>query len=103
MCTYTLLVPSDYNRGALGRVTFTPGGPDEMTIQLRVLPDGNLEFNETFMLGLQLIGGVMTQVGPRNRAEVTIINDDCKITLFMKKLELMCMLYSCTSVLPRCS
>ena len=81
-----ILGTSDYNlREAVGQVEFTPGGPDEITVQLRVRPDRILEFNETFPLALRLLPASVTaggQVGLRNRAEVTIINDDCKNTIF---------------------
>ena len=52
-----------------------------MTIQLRVRADENLELDETFTLRLSLPSGAMVQAGPRNTAEVTIINDDSKTTL----------------------
>ena len=84
--TNILLAPSDYNQQAAGQITFTPGGPDEMTIRLRVRPDQVLELNETFTLRLSLPPSSITaggQLGLRDAAEVTIINDDCK-TLFIK-------------------
>ena len=64
-------------------MTFTPGGPTEVTTQLRVLNDDRLEFDETFPLILQLTPAAVTaggQLGLRREAEVTIINDDSKNT-----------------------
>ena len=105
LCTYISLVPSDYFTEAAGQITFTPGGPDEMTIQLRVRADQNLELNETFTLRLSLPSASIAaggQLGLREAAEVTIINDDCKTTFFIKiNLNYNVTSHSCTSVLPR--
>ena len=76
-----ILAPSDFNRNAAGQVTFTPGGPNEITTQLSVRDDRTLELNETFTLRLALPPASITaggQLGLKNAAEVTIINDDCK-------------------------
>ena len=70
-----------------GTVTFTPGGPTEVTTQLRVLNDDRLQFDETFPLILQLTPVAVTaggQLGLRREAEVTIINDDSKNSMCSK-------------------
>ena len=64
-------------------VTFSPGDPNEKTAAFSVNNDRILEVNETYFLNLRLtqpavIGGA--RLGPRDRAEVTIIDDDSKIT-----------------------
>lgn len=70
-------------------MTFTPGGPNEETTQLRVLRDSILELNETYTLALQLTPASVAagaQLGLKNQAKVTIINDDGKITMLFSKL-----------------
>lgn len=60
---------------------FTPGGPDEMTIQLQVNDDTTLEADEILLLSLSLAPAAMEsggRLGPRNEARVTIVNDDSK-------------------------
>ena len=50
-------------------------------------PDEVLEFNEIFTLRLSLLPASVTaggHLGLRDAAEVTIINDDGKTTLFLK-------------------
>lgn len=67
----------------MGEIVFTPGGPNEETVQLSVDADQLLEFNETYLLRLQLPDAsiaVGAQIGKRNEARVTIINDDSKIS-----------------------
>lgn len=64
-------------------MTFSPGGPNEITQTFSVTNDNVLEVNETYFLSLRLtqpavIGGA--RLGARDRAEVTIIDDDSKIT-----------------------
>ena len=62
-------------------MTFTPGGPAQVTTQLSVLNDDRLEFDETVPLRLQLTAAAITaggQLGLRREAELTIINDDSK-------------------------
>jgi len=61
-------------------VTFRPGDPDEMTVELTVRDDNILERDEIFFINLQLAstdtGG---QLGARNSAVGTVINDDSKL------------------------
>ena len=69
------------------RVTFTPGGPTEVTIQLTVKNDTILEFDETFPIILRLTRAAVLaggQLGLRREAEVTIINDDSKNSMCSK-------------------
>lgn len=102
MYIYTL-DPSDFNRAASGQVTFIPNGPNEITIQLRVREDRILELNETFTLRLALPPASITaggQLGFKNAAEVTIINDDCKTGICESdKLDCSYFIHSCTSIL----
>ena len=68
--------------GGGARITFVPGGPNEITTQLTVQADEFFERNETFLLDIFLSEAAMLaggRVGPRNQPQVTIINDDCKI------------------------
>ena len=67
-------------------VTFTPGGPDEVMIQLSVLRDTVLEANETYTLLLALtslsqMAGI--NIGRKHQAQVTIINDDSKTACYI--------------------
>ena len=64
-----------------GQITFTPGGPDEITTQLQVEDDSTLEANETLLLTLSLTPAAVergVRIGTRNESRVTIINDDGK-------------------------
>jgi len=68
-------------------VRFSPKDPDKKVVQIDVIPDTILEVNETYSLRLELSdvanrSGV--QIGKRNQAQVTIINDDSKITELIK-------------------
>ena len=84
---FIYLVPSDYDQAIAGTVTFTPGGPDEITTQLRVLNDDRLEFDETVILTLRLSSAAITaggQLGLRSQAELIILNDDSKTTMYLK-------------------
>ena len=72
---------SDYDTRRATAV-FSPGDPDEKTVRLSVRNDNTLEANETYFLQLDLSDAARSagaRLGPRNRAEVTIINDDGKI------------------------
>ena len=63
-------------------MTFVPGGPDEITTQLRVQEDSIFENNETFLLTFFLTPTAIdsgARIGARNESQVTIINDDSKI------------------------
>ena len=63
-------------------MTFTPGGPSEITSQLLVRNDTSLEANETILLALSLNPAAMesgARLGARNQSIVTVINDDGKI------------------------
>lgn len=74
------IAPSDYDPQGV-QVIFTPGGPDEMTIQLQVNDDTTLEADEILLLSLSLAPAAMEsggRLGPRNEARVTIVNDDSK-------------------------
>ena len=64
-------------------VSFNPGDPDENVVQIAVIPDTIFEVNETYSLRLKLSEAANksgVQIGERNQAQVTIINDDSKIT-----------------------
>jgi len=98
---YYILGRRDYSTGERRFVTFTPNGPDEMTVQFSVVNDNDLEFNETFMLELQLLTGLQIAQLGRKEAEVTIINDDCKSTMCLKQQTELILIYSCTTVLPK--
>ena len=79
ICT---IVRFDYSQASIGNVIFTPEGPNEQTVQLSVDEDQFLEFNETYLLRLDLPEASITagaQIGSNNQARVTIINDDSKI------------------------
>jgi len=68
--------------GGGARITFMPGGPNEITTELTVQADDFFELNETFLLNLVLSEPAMLaggRIGARSQSEVTIINDDCKI------------------------
>ena len=104
LCRYILyiyIVPSDYGRDVAGTVTFIPGGPTEVTTQLRILNDDRLEFDETFPIILQLTPAAITaggQLGLRREAEVTIINDDSKISMcFLSCINIILQLNKCCS------
>ena len=76
------IVRFDYSQASTGRITFTPDGPNERTIQLSVDTDQLLELNETYLLRLNLPTASVNagaQIGTINQARVTIINDDSKI------------------------
>ena len=78
----SISVRFDYSLASAGIVTFTPGGPNEHTIQLSVDKDELLELNETYLLALHLSDESIdagAQVGAINQTRVTIINDDSKI------------------------
>lgn len=78
ICTLTI-VSFDYNRP--GVVTFSPGDPDEKTIQLEVIDERTLEGNETLLLIFDLGPAAVAsgaRIGPKNQSRVTIINDDSK-------------------------
>ena len=64
-------------------MTFVPGGPDRITIPLRVREDTNFENDETLLLTfLALTPAAIdsgARIGARNESRVTIINDDSKI------------------------
>ena len=93
------IVTSDYIHG--GQVTFTSGGPNEVTAQLKVWRDQILEFNKTYMLRLQLSSvsaAAGVQLGPNNVTQVTVIDDDCETKCFNMMTELM-LPYRCASVL----
>lgn len=94
-------MPNDFNEGATGQVTFTPGGPNRITTQLRVLNDQTLEFDEMFLLKLSLPSASVTaggQLGLKNTAEVTIINDDCKTKVSKSHKLYVHMQYVCFTV-----
>ena len=75
-------------------MVFSPGDPNEKTVQISVTDDSILEANETYSLQLELTqaavsaGGIL---GPRDRAEVIIVNDDSKTH---RKLYKMTTIYS---------
>ena len=84
---FAYVVPSDYSSALLGIVIFTPGGPNEITTQLRVQSDDRLEDDETVPLMLELSSAAVTtggQIGLRSEAVLTILNDDGKTTMFLK-------------------
>jgi hypothetical protein len=58
--------------GVSQQVDFTPGGPNEITVNIQTTPDALAEFNETFTVRLQPVGG--STVGSPNSAPVTIID-----------------------------
>ena len=63
-------------------MTFIPGGPDEITLQLRVNNDSTFENNETILLTFLLTPTAIdsgAHIGARNESRVTIINDDSKL------------------------
>ena len=63
-------------------MTFVPGGPDEITLQLQVNNDSTFENNETILLTFLLTFAAIdsgARIGARNESRVTIINDDSKI------------------------
>ena len=77
------LAHGDYIYG--GQVTFTSGGPNEVTTQLKVWRDQILELNKTHTLRLQLSSASAAsgiQLGLKNVTQVTVIDDDCKTKLF---------------------
>ena len=79
------IAPSDYDPQDV-QVIFTPGGPNEMTIQLQVNNDATLEANEILLLSLSLSPAAVEsggRLGPRNK---TIINDDSKLNYYNKLL-----------------
>jgi len=62
---------------------FSPGDPNEKTARLSVRNDRILEANETYFLNLGLTTAAVSggaRLGVRDRAGVTIIDDDSKIT-----------------------
>ena len=63
-------------------MTFVPGGPDEITLQLQINKDSRFENNETILLTFLLTPAAIdsgARIGARNESRVTIINDDSKI------------------------
>ena len=63
-------------------MTFVSGGPDEITLQLRVNNDSTFENNETILLTFLLTPTAIdsgAQIGIKNESRVTIINDDSKL------------------------
>ena len=86
------IVRSDYSQVVAGKVTFTPGGPNEQTVPLSVDEDQFLELNETYLLRLHLPDTSINagaKIGTIDKAQVTIINDDSKISEGIH-LQLMC-------------
>ena len=83
-CTVT--DTSDFNTEVVV-VRFSPGDPDEKVVQIAVIPDTILEMNETYSLRLELSDVANrsgAQIGEKNQTQVTIINDDSKITELIK-------------------
>ncbi len=68
----TAIAPSDYT-SASGSLTFNPGDPLTQTITISVLPDTDIELDETFVVELS---NARNATIARERATVTIINDD---------------------------
>lgn len=93
---------TDYSFGSSGKVTFTPGGPMEQTVQLSVDKDQLLELNETYLLRLHLTNASITagaRIGTNNQTRVTIINDDSKFILYVHThtyITLVVFCYVCT-------
>ena len=80
------IVAFDYDQGAQ-QIILTPGGPDEISIQLRIRADAVFERNETLLLiFLPLTVAAIefgVRIGIRNESRLTIINDDSKINYFI--------------------
>ena len=68
----TAIAPSDYAETS-GTLTFNPGDPLTQIITISVLPDTDVELDETFIVELSnALGATITG----DRATVTIVNDD---------------------------
>ena len=80
------IVAFDYDQGAQ-QIILTPGGPDEISIQLRIRADAVFERNKTLLLiFLPLTVAAIefgVHIGIRNESRLTIINDDSKIKYFI--------------------